>query len=99
MRGEKRRDAFGSGCWGCLLCVLLVVVVVVHLPAHAATHSPHSTTDIEHALRQTVTECTTPLPPTQLYAVAQQYDLLIVEDDPYRLLYLPADPEETRCVR
>ena len=34
----------------------------------------------------------------QLYAVAQQYDLLIVEDDPYRLLYLPEDVDETRCV-
>ena len=31
----------------------------------------------------------------QLYALAQKYDLLIVEDDPYRLLFLPEDPEET----
>lgn len=30
--------------------------------------------------------------------MAQKYDLIIVEDDPYRLLYLPADPEEIRCV-
>lgn len=29
-----------------------------------------------------------------LYALAQKHDLLIVEDDPYRLLFLPADPEE-----
>ena len=27
---------------------------------------------------------------------AQRYDLLIVEDDPYRLLFLPEDPEEVR---
>lgn len=41
---------------------------------------------------------TDPIDHQQLYAVAQAYDLLIVEDDPYRLLYLPADPEETRWV-
>lgn len=30
-----------------------------------------------------------------LYALAQEHDLIIVEDDPYRLLFLPADPDET----
>ncbi len=29
-----------------------------------------------------------------LYALAQKHDLLIVEDDPYRLLFLPEDPQE-----